>query len=309
MGVTLKKLTKKPGLYAIYALGRVIRGNDLLDECYLNILFRYRVHKKLNLKNPIGMDQKLQWLKIHNKNPKYTEMVDKYWVRSYIQKKIGNEYLVPLLGVWERFDDINFDSLPDQFVLKCTHDSGGLVICRDKIKLNMDDTKKKIKTSLKRNYYLNTREWPYKNVKPRIIAEEYISDTEGGDYLTDYKFYCFNGVVDAVMLCIDREKGNPKFYFFDKEWNLKRYNKRGKEAPEGFTLPKPPKMKEMFEIAEKLSRGIPFVRIDLYNVKGKIYFGEFTFYPQSGFEPNRLPEVDRHFGDLIDLELIKGGKY
>lgn len=306
MNSLLEKVKKDPASYFIYGIGRIMKGNQWLDKQYLKILYRHKTGRTLDFSNPVTMDEKLQWLKIYNKNPEYTTMVDKYLVRQYLRDKLGEEYLVPLVGVWEHFEEIDFDMLPEQFVLKCTHDSGGLVICRDKGKLDKDLAKKKINNSLKRNYYLNTREWPYKNVKPRIIAEKYISDSKDGNCLTDYKFYCFNGQADSVMLCIDREKGDPKFYFFDKEWNLKRYNQRGKEAPEGFALPKPPMMDEMFSIAEGLSRGIPFVRIDLYCSCGKIYFGEFTFYPKSGFEPNRLRETDLYFGNLIDLDMIKG---
>ena len=273
--------------------------NLLPDEAYLKLKYRIRMGKKLNLENPVTYSEKLQWLKLHNRKPEYTTMVDKAAVKEYIAEKIGPEYIIPTLGVWDRFEDIDFDTLPEQFVLKCTHDSGGLVICRDKAKLDREEAKKKIEKSLKNNYYYHGREWPYKNVKPRILAEAYMADEKGR--LVDYKFFCFNGQVDSVMVCLDRETGSPKFYFFDRNWQLKRYNVRGKEAPEGFTLPKPDKMDAMFDLAAELSQGIPFVRVDLYNRDGRIYFGEMTFYPQNGFDPNLLPETDAEWGQKLIL--------
>lgn len=273
------------------------------DETCIKFWYKYILGKKLDLENPKTFNEKLQWLKLHDRKDIYTTMVDKYEAKKYVADMIGEGYIIPTLGVWNRFEDIDFDSLPDQFVLKCTHDSGGLVICRDKSKLDKKAAKKRIKRSLKKNFFLVGREWPYKNVRPRIIAEKLMTEAENSEKaLVDYKFYCFGGKVDSVMLCMDRETGNPKFYFFDKQWNLKRYNKRGKSAPKDFTLPKPKNMDEMFEIAEVLSQNLPFVRVDLYNIQGKIYFGELTFFPDSGFDKNRLPETDLYFGSLVDLK-------
>lgn len=278
------------------------------DETYLKWLFKLTFKRKLDLDNPVTLNEKLQWLKLYDRNPKYTELVDKYEVKKYIADKLGEEYIIPTLGVWDRFEDIDFGSLPDQFVLKCTHDSGGLVICKDKSKLDLAYAKKKIEKSLRSNFFWRGREWPYKDVKPRIIAEKYMTDSPDSKEFTDYKFYCFNGYVDSVMVCYDRSIGDPKFYFFDKNWQLKRYNKRGLVAPEDFTLPKPENMDKMFDIAEELSKdsGASFLRVDLYNSNGQIYFGELTFFPDSGFDPNRLPETDRYFGDLVKLN--KNGK-
>ncbi len=274
----------------------------LPDFAYISLKYFLRFGKFPNLKNPKTYNEKLQWLKLHDRNPEYTKMVDKYEVREYITEKIGEEYLIPLLGVWDSFDEIDFDKLPDQFVLKCTHDSGGLVICKDKSKLDIEEAKKKINKCLKTNYYWHGREWPYKNVKPRIIAEKYMVDDvmlESG--LTDYKFSCFNGDVDNVMLCLDRNSGDTKYYFFDREWNLLRYNIRGKNAPEDFTLPKPSTMDKMFEIAKVLSEGFSYLRVDLYSCSDKIYFGELTFFPQSGFDANLLKETDELFGSKVRL--------
>ena len=277
----------------------------LPDSLYLRWSYARHMKKKLRLNNPQTFNEKLQWLKLHNRRPEYTRMVDKYAVKSYVAKKIGKQYVIPTLGVWDRFEDIDFDKLPDQFVLKCTHDSGGYVICRDKKDLDLEKAKEKIEKSMKRNFFYYGREWPYKNVPPRIIAEKYMTDEVGVDTFTDYKFFCFNGKVDCVMVCLDRQTGDTKFYFFDSKWKLKRLNKRGKAAPEGFTIPKPERMDEMFALAAKLSAGIPFVRIDLYQSCGKIYFGEYTFYPDSGFDANILPEADAYWGGLLKLEKEK----
>ena len=290
--------------YRFFVMERLGITNIISDKKFLELMFLYRTGKHLNLETPGTFNEKLQWLKLYDRKPEYTTMVDKYAVKKYVADKIGEQYIVPTLGVWDRFEDIDFDNLPDQFVLKCTHDSGGLVICRDKSKLDRKAAKKKIERSLKRNYYYLGREWPYKNVQRKIIAEQYMTDNKNSREFTDYKFFCFDGYVDCVMICLDRSTGDTKFYFFDKNWDLKRLNKRGKDAPEGFTLPKPVCIDEMFEIAAKLSVGIPFVRIDLYQSNGKVYFGEMTFYPDSGFDANLLPETDIYFGNLINLHLI-----
>lgn len=279
--------------------------NNMNDEKYLARVFEIRTGKKLNLNAPKTFNEKLQWLKIHDRRPEYTTMVDKYAVKKYIADKIGKQYIIPTLGVWDKFEDIDFDKLPEKFVLKCTHDSGGLVICKDKSKLDLKEAKKKINKSLHNNYFYSGREWPYKNVPPHIIAEKYMTDDENSEGFTDYKFFCFDGKVDCVMVCLDRYTGNTKFYFFDKDWKLKRLNKRGKAAPEGFTIPKPECMDQMFELAAKLSEGITFVRVDFYQSCGQIYFGELTFYPDSGFDANILPEADEYWGKLLKLKKEK----
>ncbi len=419
------------------------------DERYIKRKFKAVMGAELDLENPKTFNEKLQWLKLYNRKPEYTVMADKYAVRQYIAEKLGEQYLIPLLGVWDDPEDIDFDALPEQFVLKCNHNSGlGMCICKDKSKLDIDKVKSELKKGLKQDYYLTAREWPYKDIPKKIIAEKFMIDNEtqelrdykffcfggecrcmkvdfdrfiehhanyynpqgnsidlgetvcppdpnkivvlpkskdkmieyaerlskdipflrvdfydvngdiyfgeltfypasgfgaftdtdwdcklgewiklpesiGGGYLstnndfvfllqknkinnknvnlTDYKFFCFNGEVDCVMVCIDRAIGDPKFYFFDKEWNLKRYNIRGKNAPEGFTIPKPSNMDEMFNIAKALSAGLPFSRIDLYSVSGKTYFGEITFFPDSGFDAKILQESDTRWGEMLNL--------
>lgn len=276
----------------------------LSDKSYLQLKYHKYFGRWINFKTPASFNEKLQWLKIYDRRAIYTTMVDKYAVRHYIADKIGEKYLIPLLGAWDSFDEIDFSSLPNQFVLKCTHDSGGLIICKDKSKLNLKDAERKLASSLKRNFYYYSREWPYKFVKPRIIAEKYMTDSLTGE-LRDYKFFCFNGHADCVMVCYDRSSEDTKFYFFNKDWKLLRYNKRGKKAPEDFTLPKPSNMDEMFNIAEKLSDGLPFSRIDLYSVAGKTWFGEITFFPDGGFDSNLLPETEQYWGRMIDISQIE----
>lgn len=296
----------------LYFFGRLFRwlGNKNLlnyidDGIYLRICYYLYMGKPVNFSNPITLNQKINWLKINDRKEKYVNLVDKYRVKEYVTKLIGSEYIIPTIGVWNSFDEINFDILPDKFVLKCTHDSGSVIICADKNNFNFNFARKKLSKCLMRNYYWFGREWVYKNIKPCIIAEQYIQDYETHD-LKDYKFYCFGNVVDCVLVCVGRGSGQPKFYFFDREWNLKRYNKLGKQAPDDFTLPKPENIDKMFEIARTLSvaSGAPFLRVDLYNVNGKIYFGELTLYPDCGMDRNRLPETDEYFGGLVDLSKV-----
>lgn len=281
-------------------LGLLIRLNFLFsDKLYLKIRYYLEMGKRLDLKNPKTMNEKLQWLKLYNRKPEYTTMVDKILVKEYVANIIGEEYIVPLFGVWRSPEDIDFESLPNQFVLKTNHSGGntGVIIVKDKNKIDRSAVVEKLRASLKSDIYATYREWPYKNVEKKVFAEAYL-----GDDLADYKFYCYNGYADAVMICVDRQIGAPKFYFFDKEWNLKRYNKRGKEAPADFTLPKPDGVDKMFELASVLSNDIPYARVDFYNVNGRVYFGEITFFPASGFDKNRLPESDLLFGQMIKLK-------
>ena len=277
--------------------------NHMDDRKYLEKIYKARMGRPLNLEDPQLFSEKLQWLKLYDRNPLYTQLVDKYRVREYIAEKIGEEYLIPLLGVWDDPDDIDFDALPDQFVLKCNHNSGtGMCICRDKSKLDYKAVRKELKKGLREDFYLRHREWPYKDIPRKIICEQYIADSIDANGLTDYKFFCFNGYVESVMLCIDRHLGDVKFYFLDSQWKLLKHNKRGLEAPEGFAPQKPQCMDEMFALAAQLSDGLPAVRVDLYESNGQIYFGEMTLYPSGGFDPNLLPSTDEHFGQLIKLE-------
>ena len=206
------------------------------ERLYLIIRYYLEMGKPLHLDNPKTMNEKLQWLKLYNRKPEYTKMVDKVLAKEYVASLIGEKYIVPTLGVWNHFDEIDFGQLPNQFVLKTNHSGGnaGVVICKDKTLLDKKAAKLKLEASLKHDISRSFVEWPYRNIERKILAEVFL-----GDDLTDYKFYCFNGYADVVLNCIERNTGHPKFYFFDKDWSLRRLNKRGKEAPEGFTLPKP----------------------------------------------------------------------
>lgn len=280
----------------------------LPDKAYLSLRYRALMGEWIDWKNPKKYQEKLQWLKVNNRNPLYTTMVDKIEVKQYVAKKIGEKYVIPTLGVWDNFDDINFDALPNQFVLKTNNGGGntGVVVCTDKSTFDIKEAKIKIKHSQKISIYNLFREWPYKNVNPRIFAEAYMTDDTdfNKDGLSDYKFTCFNGHADNVMVCTDRNTGNTKFYFYDQKWNLLPFNVRGKNTDPLFKLPKPACMDEMFEIAGKLSEGIPFLRVDLYCINERPYFGETTFYPASGFDPNILPETELLFGNKINLNPV-----
>ena len=269
------------------------------DDVYVKIVFRLKMGYKLNLKNPKTFNEKLQWLKLYDRKPIYTDYVDKYKVRNIVENLIGNKYLIPLLGVWNSFEEIDFNKLPNQFVLKCNHDSGGLVICKEKSNFDIKAAKKKINSSLKTNYYYHSREWHYKNVKPLIIAEKYIEDYSGA--LIDYKFFCFNGKSDFVMICVDRFTDKKKFYFFDENWKRLKFTKSDFEDSEQIHIPKPKNLNKMFEIASVLSNDMKFARIDLYECDEKIYFGEITIIPDSGFDNTFNKDTDLFLGSKILL--------
>lgn len=297
----LKNYLKSPFKYTVMALSNRELLNGLSDKVYLKLLFRAKMGKRLNLKNPQTFNEKLQWLKLYDRKPEYTRMVDKNEAKKYVAERIGEEYTIPTLGVWDRFEDIDFDSLPDQFVLKCTHDSGGLVICRNKSMLDIEAAKNKIQKCLKRNYYYQNREWPYKNVKPRIIAEAYMED-EATAELRDYKFFCFDGQVKALFIATERasKTEETKFDFFDEDFNHLSFTNG---HPNATAIPeKPVNFEKMKELAGKLSEGVPHLRVDFYEVNGRIYFGELTFSHWSGMMPFEPEEWDEKFGRWIELK-------
>ena len=265
--------------------------NWMSDETYLKICYRIKMGKKLNLENPQTLNEKLNWLKIHDHRSEYIKMVDKYEVKKYIAEKVGAEYAVPNLGVWNNFDEIDFSTLPEQFVLKCTHDSGGIVICTDKSKFDKAAARKKINKCLKHNYYFGSREWAYSQVKPRIIAEPYMLD-ESGKELKDYKIFCFNGRPDYVEVDFNRwieHKLNP----YDFDWNPLNFCDSSKNDY-GANIPKPARLEDMRKLAAELSKDFPFLRVDFYSIYDKIMIGELTLQPGSGFiqyEPRSMDEV------------------
>ncbi|OQA64843.1 MAG: hypothetical protein BWY38_02900 [Ignavibacteria bacterium ADurb.Bin266] len=293
----IKKFFKKPKLAILVLLYKT--GYILPDKLYLRILFRLRMGKRLDLKSPETYSEKLQWLKLYNHIPEYTIMADKASAKEYVASKIGREYVIPSLGMWDKFDDIDFDKLPDQFVLKTTHGSTiGIIICKDKSNFNISSARKEINKSLKHNYFYDGREWPYKNIVPRIIAEQYMVD-ESGTELKDYKFYCFDG--DPKLLLVATDRGiDIRFDFFDIDFNhLSLLQAGDKNATKQILKPK--NYEKMVDIARKLSEGIPHVRVDLYNVNGKIYFGEMTFFSAGGIVPFKPEKWDYILGSWIKL--------
>ena len=278
---------------------RMLHVDSLIpDKLYLQMLYRRVFNKKLDLENPQGYNEKLFWLKLYDRRPEYTTMVDKYAVKQYVADRIGEEYVIPTLGVWNKPEDIEWEKLPVQFVLKCTHDSGGLVICRDKARLDTTAAIEKLRKSLKSNYWLAGREWPYKNVPRRILAEKYMEDKSVGE-LPDYKFFCFDGEVKALFIGTERGTGDVKFDYYDADFNhldlIQVHPMSGKD------LPKPQHFEKMKELAAKLSEGLPQVRVDFYNINGDIYFGELTFFHHGGVIPFHPEEWDYTFGSWIKL--------
>lgn len=275
----------------------------LNDEKYLKILYEKTLKKRLNLDNPKTFNEKLNWLKLNNRKDIYTTMVDKYEAKAYVQNIIGEEYIIKTLGIYDKFKSIDFNKLPNQFVIKCTHDSGSVIVCKDKNNLEVEKLKKQFNKALKNNFFYIGREWPYKNVKPRIIIEEYMEDKKIGE-IRDYKIYCFNGKCDYIMVCLDRDKSETKFFYFDREWKAKKeFSYDALKYGETINIEKPQNLNKMFEFASLLSKDIPFVRMDFYEINNKLYFGEMTFYPSSGLDVERTEEVNKYLNDNL---IIKG---
>lgn len=280
------------------------------EEWYLKRQFKKRVGYSLNLDNPRTFNEKLQWLKLYDRNPLYTKMVDKYEAKKYAADIIGEEYIIPTLGVWDHFDEIDFDQLPGQFVLKCTHDSGSIVICKDKDKLDRKRAKEKLERGLRYNYYYRGGfEWPYKNVKPRIIAEKYMVD-ESRTELKDYKVFNFNGEPKIIQVDYDR--------FVEHKRNLYTVDWKYIEAAiefatdAGHQIPRPKRLDEMLNLASKLAADIPHVRTDFYSIEDKIYFGEMTFFHGSGFEKFIPEEFGAKLGNCVNIQggvILSGNGY
>ena len=281
-----------------FCLGMRGKLGFIPDKLYLNLMYWSNTGKWINIDNPKTYNEKLQWLKLYDRNPEYTKMVDKYLAKKYVSSLIGDEFIIPTLGVWDKFDDIEFENLPKDFVLKCTHDSGGLVICKDKSKLDLSKARKKINKSLKRNYYKAGREYPYKEVKPRIIAEKYMEDEALGE-LVDYKFYTFGGVPKVLFIASNRMSGNTCADYYDMDFNKLPFTWGYPNS--SVEIKKPKNFEKMVYLAEILAKNTTELRVDFYEVNGKVYFGELTFFDGSGFcafEPN---EWDLKLGEYIVL--------
>ena len=273
------------------------------DRIYLQIVYFKHFRRFINFNNPKTFNEKIQWLKLNYRNEEYTKLVDKYRVKQYITKLIGEEYVIPTLGVWNNVDDIDFKSLPEKFVLKCNNDSGGIVICKNKKDFDEVKAKSFLKERLKNNGYWYGREWPYKNVKPCIIAEKYMEDSISKD-LKDYKFFCFNGSMEFFDIDIDRFIEHRANYY-DRNGNFLPFGKT--YCPPDYTkkIEMPKNLDKMIELAETISHNTVLSRIDFYEIDGQVYFGEITFYPGSGFSPFTDEKWDYKLGDMIDLPNIK----
>lgn len=279
-------------------------GYLLSDKLYLQLRYRLVIGKKLHLKHPQTFNEKLQWLKLYDRRSEYTIMVDKVKAKEYVASKIGEKYIIPTLGVWESPDDINFDALPDQFVLKCNHSSGGLCICTDKRKLDIPKVKEELRKGLRDNYYLHGREWPYKDVPRRILAEKLMVDESDEGDLKDYKMMCFDGSVKCSFVCSDRSNGKGlKVTFFDREWKKMPFERHYPSSDQDIKMPK--NYQEMIRLSEILSEKIPFVHSDFYEINGQLYFGELTFFPGCGWEEFTPEMWDEKLGELIILPLYK----
>ncbi len=288
------KAIKNPKKIVLYLAHKGI-FNWMDDKTYLKFMYKIKMNEELDLDNPKTFNQKLQWLKLNDRQLIYNKFVDKYAVRKYISDIIGEEYLIPLIGVYDTFDEI----VPDKFVLKCTHDSGGIVICTNKQNFNKKEAKKKLEKCMKRNFYYIWREWPYKDLKPRIICEKYMEDKISRD-LKDYKFMCFNGEVKCLFVCLNRgSKNGLNVDFYDLEWNKMPFEKIHPQSNQ--IIDKPATFEKMVKLAKKLSKDIPFIRVDFYEVNGKVYFGELTLYPDAGVEAFKPYSYDELLGSWITL--------
>jgi len=273
------------------------------DKHFLKIIYYDRFRKKLNLKNPSLFTEKLQWLKLYDRNPLYTKLVDKYAVREYIKEKLGEEYLIPLIAVYDKVDEIEWDKLPNQFVIKCTHGSGSNIICKDKNKLSIRESKKKLKKWMRKNWYWFGREWPYKNVKPRIIIEKFMVDANSKQ-LKDYKLMCFNGSPKIIQVMSNRINGKYNLNHFSITWENLNFEQIGL-VPSNEKIDKPKNLDRMVDFARELSKNIPFVRLDFYEINGELFFGEFTLYPVSGFHQFEDISSDVQLGNMLSIDFME----
>ena len=299
----LRSLAANPRKILIY-MNSAHLLNPLPDETFLRLLWKARFGSELNLVNPETFNEKMQWLKLYDRDPLLTLMVDKHAVKAYVSPLIGEEHVIPTLGVWTSPDNIDFSALPDRFVLKCNHTSGeGLILCRDKTRLNREKAIRELKKAMKDDYYLTYREWPYKDVPRKIIAEPYMEDLPaaalGLDTLPVYKILCFEGEPRIIQTIQNDKTPHETIDYFDPDWKLLPFRQNYPNS----TVPtsRPKRLSEMLEIAEKLSSGFHFLRVDLYEINGEIYFSEFTFFSDAGFAPFEPEEWNRILGSWIHL--------
>lgn len=296
----INKIKEKSKENRLWILGYLLRrffSKYLSDETFVRWEYFSGMKKFPNLDHPTTYNEKLQWLKLNNQHEEYAQLVDKYEAKEYVRQILGDSVIIPTLGVWESFDEIEFDKFPCQFVLKTTHDSGGVVVVKDKEKMDKAEVRKKLEKSLKNNFFYEHREYPYKNIKPRIIAEKFMVD-ESGTELKDYKFFCFDGDVKMLFVATDRPF-DTRFDFFDADFNHLPFKQGHPLATK--EIKKPKGFEKMKEIAATLSKGFPHVRVDLYDINGHIYFGELTFFHFSGNVPFEPEEWDYKIGEWLKL--------
>lgn len=292
----LKYFLTKPGGWFFFLSSRgLLKWMD--DEVYIRRVFKYSLGYEPDLEHPKTFNEKLNWLKLHDRKPLYTRIVDKYEVKQYVAEKIGPEYVVPVIaGPWDSVDEIDFDALPERFVLKCTHDSGGVVICRDKASFDREAAKAKLGKALRRNYYWSNREWPYKDVKPRVFAEQYLEDESGE--LRDYKVMCFNGVPRLIQVHKGRFMTHTQD-FYDPDWNLLPITQ---ELPSsGARTPRPACLEEMLRLSRILAADFVQIRVDWYLLGERLYLGELTFFDGAGYADFEPASYNRIVGDWLQL--------
>lgn len=280
-------------------------GQWLPDRVYLKLRYRFKTGRYLNLDAPKGFNEKIQWLKLYDRNPAYTKMVDKYLVKDYVAEILGEQYIIPTIGIWNDVQSIDFNNLPNQFVLKTTNGGGGngVVICKDKDRLDFYQAKNKLKKSLNQDIYNLLREWPYKNVEKRIIAEKYMEDENGS--LNDYKVLCFGGVAKLIEYHTNRFNERHAQDFYDRNWKKTGISQNSNYTATDEIAPCPSCLSDMIDFSETLSRGIPLCRIDWYVVGNRLYFGEITFYDGSGFELFDDDYYEELLGSWIPLPIEK----
>ena len=271
------------------------------DEHFVKWKYYLNFHKKLDLENPQTFNEKLQWLKLYDRHEEYTKMVDKYEAKKYVASILGEKYIIPTIGVYNAFEEIDISSLPKQFVIKCTHNSGGLYICKDKDTFDFSKVGKQIKKWLAKNPFWGNREYPYKNVKPRIIIEKYM-EQEDGESLRDYKVLCFHGTAKLIELHRFRNTEKQTQDFYDRDWNKLTISQSADfNGVSDVVFPKPNNLSLMLELSEKLTKDMIHCRVDWYSIAGKLYFGELTFFDGSGLDGFDNEEDDYLLGSWIHI--------
>lgn len=302
----MEKIRKKIKILTSKVYYELLKKLSLIlsDKQFIELKYLYKFRKKLNLENPKTFNEKIQWRIIHDRKNIYTQLADKYLVREYVKNKIGENYLIKILGVYKDPSEVEYDKLPNRFVMKCNHDAGSVIICLDKKKFDINKVNKKLNFFLKRNFYYFSREWHYKNIKPLIICEEFKpifeKDRFGNELPEDYKLHCFNGEVKFLEVQFNRFDGKRRINIYDPDWNLLEFKMGSKNV--NYYVEKPIQLEEMKKLARILSREFDYCRVDFYISEEKVYFGEITFTPCSGFDKFQPKEWDYKIGQMWELD-------